>query len=158
MGNDEASNLICDFIEIKNSYLTPNEIEMYPKKTPRHLQKTLIERSIDRLINHSYKTKSRLAFMILGRYLMQNKIKITEELRQTILKYSDWKYEEKQLKNERDRKERKRFLDDFRKKIENYDGTKIVKIPYYTVAQIIEKRKEEVVKTPLWRQNIDYSI
>ena len=96
--------------------------------------------------------------MVLGCFLMLNKGKITEELRQTILKYSDWEYERDQLKNKKDRKERKRFLNDFCEKIKNYDGTKVVKVPFYTVTRVINEKKAKGNTTPIWRQNIDYSI
>lgn len=157
-GNDEALDLVCDFIEIKNSYLTPEEVKEHPRKVPRSMHEVLIERSFDHLVAHAYKKKSRLAFLVLGRFLMQNKSKMTEELRQAILKYSDWEYEKDQLKNEKDREERKKFLDDFREKIKNYDGTKIVKIPLYTVTRVINEKRERGDTTPIWRQNIDYSI
>ena len=158
MGNSEASNLICDFLDIKNSYFTPEEDKKYPRKVPRNLEEVLIERSLNQLVAHAYKKKSRLAFMVLGRFLMKYKCKITEELRQTILKYSDWKYEKNQLKNKKDRKERKKFLDDFRERIKNYDGTKVVLVPSCSVNRIIDEKKEKGDTTPIWRQNIDYLI
>ena len=108
-GNDEASNLEWDFIQIKNSFLTSEENKKYPRRIPDSLDKILIERAYDQLIAYAYEKKSRLAFMVLGCFLMLSKVKITEELRQTILKYSDWEYEKDQLKNKKDREERKRF-------------------------------------------------
>ncbi|GAH03881.1 unnamed protein product [marine sediment metagenome] len=89
---------------------------------------------------------------------MYYKGKMTEELSQTILKYSDWEYEKDQLKHKKDRKERKRFLDDFCEKVRNYGGTKVVKVPFYSVTSIISKKREKGDNTPVWRQNIDYSI
>jgi len=157
-GNDEASSLNWDFIEIKNSYHTPEENKKHPKKIPNSMHKVLIERFFDHLVAHANKKKSRLAFMVLGCFLMLNKGKITEELRQTILKYSDWEYERDQLKNKKDHKERKRFLNDFCEKIKNYDGTKVVKVPFYTVTRVINEKKAKGNTTPIWRQNIDYSI
>jgi hypothetical protein len=84
--------------------------------------------------------------------------KMTEELKQTILKYSDWDYEKDQLKKRKDRKERKKFLEDFRERIENYDGTEVVKVPFYSITQIKDKKTKEGDTTPIWRQSIDYSI
>ena len=91
-------------------------------------------------------------------FLMLHKSKMTEDLKQTILKYSDWKYEKDQLKNEKDRKERKKFLEDFREKIKKYDGTKVIKVPFYSVTRVVDEKREKGDKTPIWRQNIDYSI
>ena len=158
MGNDEASGLDWDFIEIKNSYLTPEEDKKYPRTIPKSMHEVLIERAYDHLVAHAYRKKSRLAFIVLGRSLMLNKGKLTEELRQTILKYSDWEYEKDQLKNKKDRKERKKFLDDFRDKIKIYDGANVIKLPLYTVTRVIDERREKGDTTPIWRQNIDYSI
>lgn len=158
MGNNEASSLACDFIEIKNSYIDPEEDQKHPKEIPKSLQRVLIERSYEGLVSHAYKKKSRLAFMVLGCFLMQRKSRITEELRHEILKYSDWEYEKDQLKNEKDRKERKKFLSDFREKIKNYDGSKKVKVPFYTVTRVINEKKAKGDTSPIWRHNIDYSI
>ena len=158
LGNDEASNLNSDFIDIMIDRLTPEEDKKFPRDIPESMDTILIERAYDQLIAHAYKKESRLAFMVLGCFLMRNKSKITEELRQAILKYSDWEYEKDQLKNEKDRDERKRFLDDFRDKIKNYDGTKVVKVPFYSITRIINEKREKGDTTPIWRQNIDYSI
>ena len=158
LGNDEASKLDSDFIDIMIGHLTPEENKKYPINVPESMDTILIERAQDQLITHAYKKKSRLAFMVLGCFLMLYKSKITEELRQKILKYSDWEYEKDQLKDEKDRNERKRFLDDFRNKIKNYDGTKVVKVPFYTVTRVANEKGEKGDTTPIWRQNIDYSI
>ncbi len=89
---------------------------------------------------------------------MRYKSKITDELRQTILKYSDWEYEKDQLKDEEDRDERKKFLGDFRNKIKNYDDTKVVRVPFYSITRVINEKREKGDTTPIWRQKIDYSI
>jgi len=157
-GNDEASDLSYDFTKITTSHLTPEEEKKYPRRIPDSMDKILIERAYDQLIAHAYEKESRLAFMVLGCDLMLSKVKITEELRQTILKYSDWEYEKDQLKSEKDREERKRFLDDFREKIKKYDGTEVVKVPFYTVTRVIDEKKARGDSSPIWLQNIDYSI
>ena len=157
-GNSEASSFSSDFIDIMIDHLTPEESKKYPRNIPESMDKILIERAYNQLVAHAYKNKSRLAFMVLGCFLMLNKIKVTEELRQTILKYSDWEYEKDQLKNEKDREERKSFLDDFREKIKKYDGTEVVKVPFYSVTRVINENREKGDATPIWRQNIDYSI
>jgi len=157
-GNDEASNLDSDFIDIMIDHLTPEENKKYPRRIPDSMDKILIERAYDKLVAYAYEKKSRLAFMVLGCFLMLSKVKITEELKQTILKYSDWEYEKDQLKNKKDREERKKFLNDFREKIKKYDGSKVVKVPFYTVTRVIDEKKARGDNSPIWRQNIDYSI
>jgi len=157
-GNDEAWDLSSDFIDIMISHLTPEENKKFPRSIPDSMDNILIERAYDELLAYAYEKKSRLAFMVLGLELMISKGKITEELRQTILKYSDWEYEKNQLKNKKDREERKKFLDDFREKIKKYDGTKVVKVPFYTVTRVIDEKRARGDNSPIWRQNIDYSI
>ena len=157
-GNDEASALSFDFTYIKNSYLTPEENKKHPRHIPDSMHEILIEKSYDQLVAHAYEKKSRLAFMVLGCDLMLFASRMTEELKRTILKYSDWEYEKHQFKNSKDRKERKKFLDDFRNKIKNYDGTKVVRVPFYTVNRVIDEKREKEDTTPIWRKNIDYSI
>jgi hypothetical protein len=157
-GNDEAWALSSDFTSITTNHLTPEEVKKYPRRTPSSMNKILIERAYDQLVAYAYEKKSRLAFMVLGIELMLFKCRITEKLKQIILKYSDWEYEKDQLKNKKDREERKKFLDDFREKIKKYDGTKVVKVPFYTVTRVIDEMKAKGENTPIWRQNIDYSI
>ena len=158
LGNDEASNLNSVFIDIVLDHLTPEEEEKYPRGIPDHLFEILIGRAYNQLVAYAREKKSRLAFMVLGCFLMRYKIKITKELRQIILKYSDWDYEKDQLKDKKDREERKNFLDDFYEKIKIYDGSKVVKVPYYTVNRVINEKREKGDSTPVCRQNIDYSI
>ena len=150
MGNNKASSFYNDFIEIKYNFITNEESKKYPKEIPMSLHATLIERCYEQLVLHAYNKKSRLAFMVLGCFLMAHKGKITEDLKRVILKYSDWGCKKDQLKNRQDRKERKKFLLDFREKIKNYDGTKEVKLLYQ------QKNNGDI--QPIWHQNIDYSI
>ncbi|MFX0022513.1 MAG: hypothetical protein ACFE9S_09295 [Candidatus Hermodarchaeota archaeon] len=160
LGCDEAMDYFYEYTKMIRKALTQDESEKYPGgKIPYDFKKTLIERSYERLLNYAYKQKSRLAFIVLGENIMTYRAKMTEDLRNLILKYSDWKYEKDQLENEEDRLERKHFLDDFREKIKNYDGSKPVKIPLYTVTRVINERKEKGLDTKnIWRKNLDYSI
>jgi len=84
---------------------------------------------------------------------------MTENLKEKILKYSDWKIEKNQLTNEQDLMGRKNHLMAFWEKVKNYDGTKQVKTPLYTVTRVINERKakgEDI--THIMKKNIDYSI
>ncbi|HDZ18495.1 MAG TPA: hypothetical protein ENH75_09405 [archaeon] len=158
LGNDLAMDFFYDYIKILGDYLTHDEKEQYPNETPEDLQKTLIERSYEHLVDHAHKQKSRLAFIVLGDLMMSYRAKMTEDLKQLILEYSDWKYEKEQLKNKKDRIERKRFLNEFRKKIKEYDGTEEIIIPLHTVTHVINEKKVKGENTPIWLQNIDYTI
>ena len=157
-GNDEASNFNWDYIRIKNSFLTPRERKKYSKKIPEDMQRVLIERAYNALVNYAHEKKSRLAFMVLGCFIMLYKGKLTDKLKQIILKYSVWEYEKDQLKKRKDRKERKRFLEEFRERIRKYDETKVIKVTFYSITQIENEKAEKGDTTPIWRQKIDYSI
>lgn len=151
MGNTKAERLRYEFIELENEYLTSEEDKLYPDEIPYSMHKILIERAYDKLVAHAYSKKSRLAFMVLGVFLMLNQGKMTEDLKQVILKYSDWKYEKDQLKNKTDRSNRKKYLADFRKKIKNYDETERLVVPY-----VSRTRREGFID--IKKQNINYSI
>ncbi len=87
------------------------------------LLSSLINRCYDKLIQFVRKQNSRLAYMVLGVFLMKFGGRITKEVREEILKYSEWKYEEQQLKTVEEKELRKRYLIEFRKKIKGYvDG------------------------------------
>ena len=157
-GNDEASNFNWDYIRIKNSFLTSGERKKYSKKIPEDMQRVLIERAYNALVTYAHEKKSRLAFMVLGCFIMLYKGKLTDKLKQTILKYSVWEYEKDQLKKRKDRKERKRFLEEFRERIRKYDETKVVKVSFYSITRVENEKAEKGDTTPIWRQKIDYSI
>lgn len=90
---------------------------------------------------------------------MSHGAKLTEDLRQKILKYSDWRYERDQLKKKKDRLERKRFLTDFREKIISYSGKEEIFIPLYTITRVINEKKAKGEDfTKIWRKDINYSI
>lgn len=158
LGNDEAMSYLYEYIRVIMNYLTTEEENKYPKKVPNDLKKILIERCYNNLVDHAYRKGSRLAYLVLGLFLMSRSARITDDLKQKILKYSDWKYEKNQLKNKKDRNERKSFLAEFREKISHYDGTQRVNVPLYTITRIINEKKVKEDKTSIWRQNIDYII
>ena len=122
------------------------------------MQRVLIERAYNALVTYAHEKKSRLAFMVLGCFIMLYKGKLTDKLKQIILKYSVWEYEKDQLKKRKDRKERKRFLEEFRERIRKYDETKVIKVTFYSITQIENEKAEKGDTTPIWRQKIDYSI
>jgi len=138
----------------------PSKIyEDYPNGLPNEIYQDQVEKHYEELIKFADNQKSRLAYMILGVIIMANGGKMTEALKEKILKYSDWKYEENQLINEQDIIERKNHLMEFRDKIKNYDGTKQVKTPIYTVTRVINEKKTKGKDiTHIKKKNIDYSI
>lgn len=87
--------------------------------------RTHIERCYDKLTAFVRDQHSRLAYLVLGWFLMFFGGRMTEEVKREILKYSEWSYEKNQFKTEEERELRKRFLFEFREKIIKYkEGTR----------------------------------
>ena len=82
--------------------------------------KVLIVRSYDELISFVQEQHSRLAYLVLGWFFMLFGGKITEDVKEQILKYAEWDYERLQFKNEEEMVLRRKYLSEFRKKIVNY--------------------------------------
>lgn len=160
MGNDEAFVLYHKYSKAIIKSRSKELMEQYPDSNiPNKVKQELIEENYEELIKLAEKQKSRLAYMVLGTYIMARGAKLTDELKKIILKYSDWNYEKHQIENEEDRKERKKHLEDFWLKIKNYDGSEEVKIPLYTVTRVINERKAKGLDTKnIWKKNLDYSI
>ena len=159
LGNDKAMNFYYKYISLIINRLPQPLCKVYSKGLPDEIYQELIEKNYNQLIEFATRQKSRLAFIVLGLYIMKHGAKLSDGLKKKILKYSSWEYEKDQLTDKKDRMERKRFLIDFRSKIKNYDGTKKVKVPLYTVTRVINERKtkgEDI--SNIWRKNIDYSI
>jgi len=94
-----------------------NEIEL------TELMSLLIDRCYEKLINFAQDQNSRLAYLVLGVFLMEFGGKMTKEVKEDILKYSDWKYEVHQFKTVEEKELRKKYLIEFREKIKGYvDG------------------------------------
>lgn len=117
-----------------------------------------IKKCYDTLVSYAFKTESRVGFQALGVFLMEYGSKMTNDLKKLILKYSKWKDERKQLKNKKDRIERKKYLFDFNEKILKYKPGNKVKVPDKIMVHIKEKKRLVNDTTPIWRQNIDHNI
>ena len=79
-----------------------------------------INRCYDKLVHFVRNQNSRLAYMVLGVFLMEDGGKMTKELKEDILKYSDWEYEEHQFKTVEEQELRKQYLIKFRNKVKDY--------------------------------------
>ena len=80
----------------------------------------LIDRCYDKLVHFVRSQNSRLAYMVFGVLLMEDGGKMTNGLKEDILKYSDWAYEKHQFKNVEEEEVRKKYLIEFREKIKKY--------------------------------------
>lgn len=86
------------------------------------LRRSIIERCYDDLIELAYRLNSRLAFQVLGFLLMEDGVKITDELKGLILGNSRWRDERHNLKDKEDRIKRRKCLFQFRAEVLMYDG------------------------------------
>ncbi len=84
------------------------------------LTRSQIDRCYDKLVHFIRNQNSRLAYIVLGVFLMVDGGKMTKELKEDILKYSDWAYEKHQFKNVEEEELRKKYLIEFREKIKGY--------------------------------------
>jgi len=100
----EEDNLIKE-----NGYLIPKEIWI-----------SLIDRCYDKLINFVKDQKSRLAYLVLGMFLMRHDGKMTKEIRKKILHYSNWEFEKHQFKSNEEKRIRMKYLLEFQEKVRKY--------------------------------------
>ncbi|TFG24095.1 MAG: hypothetical protein EU529_05215 [Promethearchaeota archaeon] len=125
-GNWRANYYYEDLFYICSSSCTAGEREIINRNDhliPLDIWKVLIIRCYDKLIKYADEQKSRLAYLVLGMFLMEHGGKMTKEVKDKILKYSRWKYEKHQLKSKEEREFRKKYLFEFREKVINYvDG------------------------------------
>ena len=83
----------------------------------RTLRRKLIMKCYDKLIDLAYQQGSRLAFQVLGKLLLNEEIKISDDLRRLILDNSRWIDERDKLKIKKDRCKRRNNLINFRTKL-----------------------------------------
>ncbi len=83
----------------------------------RTLRKNLIMKCYDKLIDLAYQQGSRLAFQVLGKLLLNEGIKIFDDLRRLILDNSRWIDERDKLKMKKDRCKRRNNLINFRTRL-----------------------------------------
>ncbi|MFX1346859.1 MAG: hypothetical protein ACFFAI_17315 [Promethearchaeota archaeon] len=164
MGNSDASTYWFMFSELIDSSLTEEErkaLQLIPEKR----WVSLIEERYEDLVEIAIKLKSRLAYQVLGVFLMKFGVKITNALKELILINSRWEDEKDQLFNEKDRAERFYYISEFCKAIQSYKEGVPTNISCETQNQVVEKlRKRGLINTnyPLImapdRTKIDYYI
>jgi len=111
--------------DIAYTSATDEEFKKYHKGTrgvyPREFFNRLVKRSYDKLLKFVFNHQNpRLAFQVLGVFILNHGAKMSDDIRLLILTHSDWEAEQDQLMNKQDRAERKKWLLDFRERIENY--------------------------------------
>ena len=116
MGNSEAYTYWGKFSEFIWSFININEIKSSRNISDERLN-SIIEEQYEHLVRLAIEQKSRLAFQVLGVFLMDHGAKMTNALKELILLHSHWEEEKDQLFSEKDRAERFYYLSEFHKKV-----------------------------------------
>jgi len=127
--------------------------------------KQLIEDLYEDLVKTVIENKSRLAYQVLGVFLMEFGAKMTAAVRELILMHSRWEDEEEQLFDEKDRAERFYHLSKFREKVSNYKNNVKTTVFYESPASIVvELRRQNIITSdypliaPPQKTPINYNI
>lgn len=162
MGNTEAWVYWSHFYElIRSSLSDKEEVEHISDDRIRDLIADLFED----LVKNAIEYKSRLAYQVLGVFLMKFGAKMNSAIRELILIHSRWEDEEDHLFDEKDRAERFYHLSNFCDKVSNYRNNVKTTVFYESPANIVvELRKQGAITTeypliaPPQRTPINYSI
>ena len=140
MGNSKAATYWMSFSEHVWSYLTDEEIEKL-KSIPDERIRSIIEEHYKGLVKIAIDHKSRLAYQVLGVFLMDFGAKMGYALKELILIHSRWEDERDQLFNEKDRAERFYYLSEFREVIKIYKEGKKTIVFNETPNRVVEKAR-----------------
>jgi len=133
-GNRHASHIYSSILTECNKYLTLEQQKInnheYQEVRGRPFKERIIVvnkwyrisaiQGMQKLIGFINSIESRLAFQVLGFFLMQVGANISDELKQLILKNTEWKDDAPYLIKRKHQEERKKLLYEFREKIKNY--------------------------------------
>jgi hypothetical protein len=148
MGNSQAGEYWAKFSEFIFSFIPNKEIRELNRRSehvPSERFRSIINEHYEDLVKIAIGQRSRLAYQVLGVYLMDHAANTTNALKELILIHSRWEDENDQLLDENDRAERFYYLSEFREAIKNYkEGVKTM-ITWETNNQVVEKLREKGV-------------
>jgi len=126
--DDGSWSYLDKFEQLIEDHLTPNDNARmkagFKLLEYEILRREVIERCYDELVELAHQQDSRLAFQVLSYFLMDDGVKMTNDVKKLILKHSRWKDERHKLKDKEKRIKRRRQLFEFRAKILDYkEGT-----------------------------------
>jgi len=135
-GNRHASDIYSALLSNCNNYLTPEQQKMSSQEykevrnkdyenritTVNKWYKISADQGLDDLTKFIERIGSRLAFQVLGFFLMQIGANISDKLKKLILENSELKDDLPYLKKKKHQEERTKYLLDFHKKIKNYES------------------------------------
>ncbi|MFX0022368.1 MAG: hypothetical protein ACFE9S_08570 [Candidatus Hermodarchaeota archaeon] len=112
------------FEELIENRLKPNEREKLLTSSDifeyETLRKDIIERHYDDLVELALQQNSRFAIQVLGHFLMLYEVKMPDEFKTLVLENSRWRDEKRNLKEKKDRINRRNNLFKFRAEILEY--------------------------------------
>lgn len=154
MGNWIALDYYDDFFYFCSSAKTNEETQRIRNQELRikEFWKVLIDRCYDKLIDFVENKGSRLVYLVLGFFLMEYGGRMTKEVKEKILEYSQWKYEIHQFKSESEKELRKKYLSEYRDKVHNYKDGIYTVVSKETLEDVYQKHG------PFDLTPIDYSI
>ena len=146
MGNEATPHYYYEFEEIMKNCINPEDMEEYESESRRLIEmgcqkeermifhKKFYGRFINRCYNELFqyvnKFNSRFAFHALGVIILKYGAKMTDDLKNLILKKSRWRDERHEFKERKALIERKKYLLEFRVKLLEYKEGEITKIPW----------------------------
>lgn len=137
MGNDWAWEIWEEYFMFCSGFLTDEEHARHEHRYPDSLpMKVLINRCFAGLVNLARSIKIRLAFQVLGDFLLEFKAPISNELKEEILQNSRWRDDRKLLIDKKDRLERRTYLYDFVEKILLYIEDGDFTLPYRSSSRV----------------------
>ena len=149
LGNDRADELWDNLFDITYDHATPEEFRKYHKKRtdtyPHEFYERLVKRAYDDLIKFVFQHKNpRLAFQVLGVFILGYGAKMPEDIRKLILAHSKWEDELDQIDNEEGKVQRKKYLLDFQERVRNYVEGTPVRVPHETWRDVYKKSKSRI--------------
>lgn len=143
MGNKGAEDIWGYYISFLQERLTEEDYErLIPKEIfgdfqyPDDFVQELIARYYYDFIELVSKLSSRLAYQVLGVFLMKFGCKMPHFTKILILENSQWDDEKYQFTSQNDKRERKKYLKEFRRKIREYKEGIKVEIPWGSFSSV----------------------
>lgn len=157
MGNKKAGILYWGFFDIIIDNMTSEEQK--EGNDSRDLYRKIINnRCFEGLLEFASRQNSRLAYQVLGVLLMRYGANMPENIRELILSHSRWEDEEYQLKITSDKRNRFKFLHEFREKIRHYREGEISEASIVYLSELIEKKIISGDNSIIDKQPLDYSV
>lgn len=155
LGSKEAESIWFNLMDI---VLRRISLEESFRPSNDFIALVINNRALLDLMDYAKNYGSRLSYLVLGAFLMEFGSKMPSNLRELILEYSRWEYEEFQFVSETDKEIRKTYLLDFQEKIQHYHEGIGVSLPVVHLSKLIEQKFLKGDFTLIDCQKLDYSL